>query len=120
MITRSLSKKDRHRYAVNPEFVDKFNEKGMQFVGHDIENNRTEVMELEDHPYFVGVQYHPEYLSRPLQPSPPFLGLLLAAAGGLQPYLSGNSCLSTPNGGHISSSGSSGDEDSEEKSFVKV
>ena len=34
-----------------------------------------------DHPYFVGVQYHPEYLTRPLSPSPPYLGLLLACLG---------------------------------------
>ena len=40
-----------------------------------------------DHPYFVGVQYHPEFLSRPLKPSPPFLGLLLAACGKLQSYI---------------------------------
>lgn len=43
---------------------------------------------LLDHPYFVGVQYHPEYLTRPLTPSPPYLGLILAACGKLQLYLS--------------------------------
>lgn len=36
------------------------------------------------HPYYVGVQYHPEYLTRPLKPSPPYLGLILAACGKLQ------------------------------------
>lgn len=40
-----------------------------------------------DHPYFVGVQYHPEFTSRPIKPSPPYLGLLLASAGKLQSYL---------------------------------
>ena len=44
---------------------------------------RMEMFELKDHPYFVGVQYHPEYLSHPLKPSPPFLGLALAASGQL-------------------------------------
>ena len=107
----SIEERHRHRYEVNPEFIDKFNENGMKFVGHDIENNRMEVMELEDHPYFVGVQYHPEYLSRPLQPSPPFLGLLLAAAGKLQAYLSRGRRLSPRIGSDISSSSSSGDED---------
>lgn len=51
---------------------------------------RMEMCELKDHPYFVGAQFHPEYLSHPLQPSPPFLGLLLAATGQLKGYLSGS------------------------------
>ncbi|GMT10649.1 hypothetical protein PFISCL1PPCAC_1946, partial [Pristionchus fissidentatus] len=51
---------------------------------------RMEILELKDHPYYVGAQYHPEYLSHPLQPSPPFLGLLLAATGQLEAFLSGD------------------------------
>ena len=46
-----------------------------------------EVVELKDHPFFVAVQYHPEYLSRPMRPSPPYLGLVLAATGKLQTFL---------------------------------
>ncbi|MCH1523892.1 MAG: hypothetical protein L7S41_01930, partial [Candidatus Thalassarchaeaceae archaeon] len=42
---------------------------------------RCEIMELKDHPYYVGTQYHPEFKSRPGKPSPPFLGLLMAASG---------------------------------------
>ena len=41
-----------------------------------------------DHPYYVAVQYHPEYLSRPLNPSPPYLGLILAASGKLNSFIS--------------------------------
>jgi len=41
-----------------------------------------------DHPYYVGVQFHPEYLTRPLKPSPPYLGLILAACGRLTSYIS--------------------------------
>jgi len=48
-----------------------------------------EALEIENHPYFVAVQFHPEYLSRPIRPSPPYLGLLLAASGKLQSYLTG-------------------------------
>ncbi|CAJ0577531.1 unnamed protein product, partial [Mesorhabditis spiculigera] len=48
---------------------------------------RMEMLELEGHPYFVGAQFHPEYLSLPLMPSPPFLGLLLAASGQLESSL---------------------------------
>lgn len=55
-----------------------------------------------DHPYFVGVQYHPEYLSHPLKPSPPFFGLLLAATGQLNNFVDGivpspANCLSEVN-----------------------
>lgn len=51
---------------------------------------RMEMFELKDHPYFVGAQFHPEYLSHPLTPSPPFFGLLLAATGQLTSYFSGS------------------------------
>jgi CTP synthase len=50
---------------------------------------RMEIVELKGHPYFIGVQYHPEYLSHPLEPSPPFFGLVLAASGQLDQYLNG-------------------------------
>lgn len=56
-------------------------------TGHDTENKRMEVMELDNHPYYVATQYHPEYLSRPLKPSAPFMGLILASVGKLKPYL---------------------------------
>lgn len=67
----------------------------MRFVGHDEEKNRMEILELNDHPYFVATQYHPEYLSRPLKPSPPFLGLILASVGKLQNYLN-HGCRLSP------------------------
>ncbi|CAG2113837.1 unnamed protein product [Medioppia subpectinata] len=91
----SVDERHRHRYEVNPEYVEAFNEAGLRFVGQDTDGQRMEVMELADHPYFVGVQYHPEYLSRPLKPSPPYLGLLLAACGKLQSYLN-RGCRLTP------------------------
>jgi len=47
-----------------------------------------EILEIENHPFYVGVQFHPEYLSRPLRPSPPFVGLLLASIGELDLHLS--------------------------------
>ena len=46
-----------------------------------------EIIELANHPYFVGVQFHPEFSSRPMKPSPPYPGLLLAATGNLNAYL---------------------------------
>lgn len=56
-------------------------------LGHDEENLRMEIAELEGHSYYVATQFHPEYLSRPLNPSPPFLGLILASVGKLKHYL---------------------------------
>lgn len=83
----TVDERHRHRYEVNPEYVQRLEEKGMQFVGHDSEKTRMEIVELDNHPYYVGVQYHPEYLSRPLKPSPPFMGLILAAKKKLKAYL---------------------------------
>ncbi|KAF9135306.1 CTP synthase ura7 [Mortierella sp. 14UC] len=77
----------RHRYEVNPELIHNFEAKGLQFVGKDESGQRMEIIEMADHPYFVGVQYHPELLTRPLKPSPPFTGLILAATGSLQQHL---------------------------------
>lgn len=54
-----------------------------------------EIVELENHPYYVAVQFHPEYLSRPLKPAPAFLGLILASVGKLQSYLN-HGCRLSP------------------------
>lgn len=84
-----ISERHRHRYEVNPEYVDAIHDAGLKFVGRDETGTRMEVAELPrcQHPYYVGCQYHPEFQSRPLKPSPPFHGLLLAATGGLDSYL---------------------------------
>ncbi|XP_007500926.1 CTP synthase 2 isoform X2 [Monodelphis domestica] len=82
-----VEERHRHRYEVNPELIQQFEEKGLKFVGRDIEGERMEIIELANHPYFVAVQFHPEFSSRPMKPSPPYLGLLLAATGTLNAYL---------------------------------
>ncbi|CAI5772278.1 CTP synthase 2 isoform X1 [Podarcis muralis] len=82
-----VEERHRHRYEVNPELTHFFEDKGLRFVGHDTEGKRMEVIELNDHPYFIGVQFHPEFSSRPMKPSPAYLGLLLAATGSLSAYL---------------------------------
>lgn len=84
---KEINERHRHRYEVNPKYVSQLEERGLKFVGTDIEEMRMEIVELENHPYYVGVQYHPEYLSRPLKPSPPFMGLILASIGKLKSYL---------------------------------
>lgn len=91
----AVFERHRHRYEINKEYVAQLEAAGMKFVGVDEQNERMEIMELDDHPYYVGVQFHPEYLSRPLTPSPPFLGLILAAKNRLNSYLS-HDCRYSP------------------------
>lgn len=82
----------RHRYEVNPAYVERLEENGMKFVGKDVKGERMEIIELDrkDHPFFVGVQYHPELKSRPINNklSPPFEGLILAASGRFDEFYS--------------------------------
>ncbi|WP_327051050.1 glutamine hydrolyzing CTP synthase [Halomicrococcus gelatinilyticus] len=70
----SCTERHRHRYEVNPEYFDAFEGEDLVFSGHS--GNRMEILELEDHPYFIGTQFHPEFRSRPGRASPPFVGLL--------------------------------------------
>jgi len=72
----SCTERHRHRYEVNPEFIDDLEEAGMVFSGTS--GNRMEILELPDHAYFLGTQFHPEFRSRPTRASPPFVGLLEA------------------------------------------
>lgn len=73
----------RHRWEINPDYVSRIEEKGLHFVGRDGRGERMQVAELkrEDHPYFVGMQAHPEFCTRPLNPSPGYLGFVAAACG---------------------------------------
>lgn len=93
-----IHERHRHRYEVNPKYVEALEVAGLKFVGRDDdgrEDIRMEIVELEDHDYYVATQFHPEYLSRPLKPSPPFLGLILASTGKLKSYLE-KGCRLTP------------------------
>ena len=72
----SVDERHRHGYEVNPQYVEEYERVGMKFVGKSDDNERMEILELENHPYFVAVQYHPEYISRPFKPSAPYLGLI--------------------------------------------
>lgn len=83
----TVHERHRHRYEVNPEHIDKLENAGLPFVARDETNNRMEIFEISDHPYFVGTQYHPEYLSRVLDPSKPVLGLVAASSGVLDSLL---------------------------------
>lgn len=82
----SIKERHRHRYEVNPKYVPELEKNGLHFIGRDDTGERMEILELEGHPFFVASQFHPEYKTRPLTPSPLFLGLILAASGLLETY----------------------------------
>lgn len=83
----SIEERHRHRYEVNPDNVADIEKSGLRFVGRDTEGERMEIFELDDHPFFCGVQFHPEYLSRPMRPAPIFFGFILASCGKLKSWL---------------------------------
>jgi len=77
----ACTERHRHRYEVNPEYIDDLEAAGLVFSGRA--NNRMEIVELADHPYFIGTQFHPEFRSRPGRASPPFVGFVEAILGDL-------------------------------------
>lgn len=82
-----ISERHRHRYEVNPALVPQLQAAGLRFSGQDDQGQRMEICELPDHPFFFGVQYHPEFRSRLAAPAPAFLGLILASSGKLEKRL---------------------------------
>uniref|UniRef100_M1AP33 CTP synthase (glutamine hydrolyzing) n=1 Tax=Solanum tuberosum TaxID=4113 RepID=M1AP33_SOLTU len=72
---------------VNPDKVQQFEDAGLSFTGKDETGRRMEIVELPNHPYFIGVQFHPEFKSRPGKPSAVFLGIIAAACGQLDSLL---------------------------------
>ncbi|KAH7308455.1 CTP synthase [Stachybotrys elegans] len=79
-----IQERHRHRYEVNPACIQSLEDCGLHFIGRDDSGQRMEVLELKDHPWFVAVQFHPEYISKVLSPSRPVLGFLAASAGCLE------------------------------------
>ena len=75
----SIKERHRHRYEVNNNLKNKFEEKGMIFSGMSPDNLLPEIIELKNHPWFIGVQFHPEFKSRPLTPHPLFSSFIKAA-----------------------------------------
>lgn len=67
-----ISERHRHRYEFNNKYRKMIDEKGMKIVGVNPETDLVEIVELENHPFFVGVQFHPEFQSRPMNPHPLF------------------------------------------------
>ena len=95
----TIWERHRHRYEVNPEYVYRIEKAGLTFTGRDEKGERMQVAEIRgstfpplidhnfelnmidaDHPFYVGMQAHPEFCSRPLNPSPGYLGFVAAAS----------------------------------------
>lgn len=75
----TISERHRHRYEVNANYVDRLEQKGMIFSGMSPDGKLPEIVEIPDHPWFVGVQYHPELKSKPFDPHPLFVSFVKAA-----------------------------------------
>lgn len=84
-LSKSLYQKEevwerhRHRYELNSLFVDELERAGLRMAGYNPDYQVVEIIELKDHPFFIGVQFHPEFKSRPNQAHPLFRGFVEAA-----------------------------------------
>jgi CTP synthase len=76
---QDISERHRHRYEFNNDYLDRFEQKGMMAAGVNPDSNLVEIMELKNHPWYVGTQFHPELKSRVLAPHPLFIGFIKAA-----------------------------------------
>ena len=76
--TDIIHERHRHRYSINQEYSNYFNNRGLMIVGQACENNIIEIIELNEtlHPWYIGTQYHPEYQSSPFNPHPLFLSFI--------------------------------------------
>ena len=75
-----ILKRHRHRYEFNKEYFQMFEEKGMKFSGESDGGKRMEILEIPEHKFFLGVQFHPEFNSRPGFPEESFKAFVTAAA----------------------------------------
>ncbi len=74
----TISERHRHRYEVNPTYIPQLEEKGLVISGRSPDRILTEMVEITDHPWFLGCQFHPEFKSRPLEPHPLFASYIKA------------------------------------------
>jgi len=74
-----VQERHRHRFEFNNAYRQQFSEKGMVFSGISPDGRLVEIAELKDHPFMLGTQFHPEFLSRPNRPHPLFLAFIRAA-----------------------------------------
>ena len=77
--SKVIKERHRHRYEVNISYKEKFEKKGLIFSGISPDDKLPEIIELKNHPWFIGVQFHPEFKSRPFNPHPLFSSFIKAA-----------------------------------------
>jgi len=73
-----VSERHRHRYEFNNDYREKFSQAGLKICGVSPNNKIVEAIEITNHPFFIGTQFHPEYISRPLDPHPLFVEFIKA------------------------------------------
>ena len=76
-----ISERHRHRYEFNNAFKDRLEEKGLVISGTSPNGELVEIIEIKDHPWFLGCQFHPEFKSRPMEPHPLFREFIRASLG---------------------------------------
>jgi CTP synthase len=74
-----IQERHRHRYEFNNIYLDTLNELGLRITGWSSQNRLVEIIEMTNHPWFVGVQFHPEFNSTPKDSHPLFIGFINAA-----------------------------------------
>jgi len=77
--TNAISERHRHRYEVNASYIPELEKHGVVFSGLSPDGSLPEIFEIPDHPWFIGVQFHPELKSRPFEPHPLFVSFIGAA-----------------------------------------
>lgn len=77
--TEIISERHRHRYEFNGDFIERMEEGGLKATGRNPETGLVEIVEIPTHPFFIGVQFHPEYKSTPEKPQPIFVAFVKAA-----------------------------------------
>jgi CTP synthase len=74
-----ITERHRHRYEFNCLYEKALTDKGLQIVGRSLDGKFVEIIELPSHPWYVAVQFHPEFKSKPLKPHPLFAGFVEAS-----------------------------------------
>jgi CTP synthase len=81
----AISERHRHRYEFNNDYRERFEEAGMSLSGLSPNGLLVEIVELRNHPWFIGVQFHPEFKSRPVDPHPLFREFVAASLKTMKP-----------------------------------
>jgi CTP synthase len=76
---QETSERHRHRYEFNNQYRDVLAQHGMRFTGLSPDSNLVEIIEIPEHPWFLGCQFHPEFKSRPMDPHPLFKAFVAKA-----------------------------------------